>query len=88
MNYDPLMIVPGDVRDGYKFAREHRLGPDKFRVLTNAMSVPGFRGGRYVVLQRAYKYENTDEIVAILRNAEYREIPESELEQTSASCPT
>lgn len=90
MTYDPLIIVPGDVRDGYAFAREHRLGPDKFRVITNPRSVPGLRGGRYIVLSRAYRDdpEGTAEIVALLKHGGYREIPESEQEQDSASCPT
>lgn len=90
MKYDPLMIVPGDVRDGYAFAREHRLGPDKFRVILDPRSVPGLRGGRYIVLQRAYKLdpEGTAAITALLQHGGYREIPESELEPTSASCPT
>jgi hypothetical protein len=88
--YDPLIIVPGDVRDGYAFAREHRLGPDKFRVIMDPISVPGLRGGRYIVLERARKLdpEGTAAIVALLRYGDYREIPESELEQDSGSCPT
>lgn len=84
--YDPLIIVPGDVRDGYRFAREHGLGPDKYRVVPDARSVPGTRNGRYVVLRRALKDnpEDTAEIVALLRHGGFREIPEVEIEGAGA----
>lgn len=90
MAYDPLIIVPGDVRDGYAFAHEHKLGPDKFRVVMDPVSMPGLRGGRYIILDRAHRLnpEGTAEILALLRKGEYREIPASELEQSAASCPT